>query len=305
MIIRTVSSPSLRHAAQQAQHLVGLAGVSTEVGSSRIRKRCSQVELLQDLELLLLAGRRARDRRVERHPERHPRPGTPSSAARSLLQSMTAGTIGRDMTRFSATVMRGHQREVLVDHADAERVRLARVARSRPPAPSTSTAPRVGLVEAHDALDQRRSCRRRSRPAARGRCRARPRSETSSSAVNDAEALGHADGGQAQRLAARGRARAAFMAALSRKAAEVATAPNTPPCILTIFERRRVVAEVGGAAAVLEQQALEAAVVGLAHGGVDADVGGDAGQDEVVDAALCAGSGRGRWRRTSPCRACR
>ena len=43
---------------------------------------------------------------------------------------------------------------------------------------------------------------------------------------------------------------------------------------------------VGGAAAILQQQAFEAAVVGLAHGGVDADVGGDAGEDDVLDAAL-------------------
>ena len=42
---------------------------------------------------------------------------------------------------------------------------------------------------------------------------------------------------------------------------------------------------VGRAAAVRQQQALEAAVVGLAHGGVHADVGGDAGEDHVADAA--------------------
>ncbi len=46
-----------------------------------------------------------------------------------------------------------------------------------------------------------------------------------------------------------------------------------------------VVALVGGAAAVLQQQAFEAAVVGLAHGGVHADVGGDAGEHDVLDAA--------------------
>ena len=39
------------------------------------------------------------------------------------------------------------------------------------------------------------------------------------------------------------------------------------------------------AAAILQQEALEAAVVGLAHGGVDADVGGDAGEHQVADAA--------------------
>ena len=72
----------------------------------------------------------------------------------------------------------------------------------------------------------------------------------------------------------------------SRQDAErVATAPNTPLCIVTIFRAALVVAVVGGAAAVGQQQALEAAVVGLAHGGVHADVGGDAGEHEVADAA--------------------
>jgi hypothetical protein len=46
-----------------------------------------------------------------------------------------------------------------------------------------------------------------------------------------------------------------------------------------------VIALVGRAAAVLEQQALEPAVVGLAHRCVDADVGRDPGQYDVVDAA--------------------
>ena len=51
------------------------------------------------------------------------------------------------------------------------------------------------------------------------------------------------------------------------------------------LERVVVIAFVGRAAAILQQQAFEAAVVGLAHGGVHADVGGDAGQHDVVDAA--------------------
>ena len=51
------------------------------------------------------------------------------------------------------------------------------------------------------------------------------------------------------------------------------------------LQRVLVVALVGGGAAILDQHAFEAAVVGLAHGGVDADVGGDAGQHDVLDAA--------------------
>ncbi len=75
VIIRTVSLPSLRHAAQQAQHLVGLAG------------RQHRGRLVEDQEAAAsgraASGSRASasrrrpeldDRRVERHPERHARP---------------------------------------------------------------------------------------------------------------------------------------------------------------------------------------------------------------------------------------
>ena len=50
------------------------------------------------------------------------------------------------------------------------------------------------------------------------------------------------------------------------------------------LDRRVMVALVGGAAAIRQQQALETAVVGFAHGGVHAHVGGDAAQHDVVDA---------------------
>src|SRR5882724_328753 len=46
-----------------------------------------------------------------------------------------------------------------------------------------------------------------------------------------------------------------------------------------------MVGTVGGAAAILEQQAFEASVVGLAHRRMDADVGRDARQHEVGNAA--------------------
>ncbi|OIQ64530.1 hypothetical protein GALL_539200 [mine drainage metagenome] len=46
-----------------------------------------------------------------------------------------------------------------------------------------------------------------------------------------------------------------------------------------------VIALVGGGTAVLDQDAFEAAVVRLPHGGVDADIGGDAGEDDILDAA--------------------
>jgi hypothetical protein len=46
-----------------------------------------------------------------------------------------------------------------------------------------------------------------------------------------------------------------------------------------------VVALVGRAATVFEQQALEAAIIGFPHCRMHANVGGDAGEDEIVDAA--------------------
>ncbi|EGE55512.1 hypothetical protein RHECNPAF_9300166 [Rhizobium etli CNPAF512] len=47
-----------------------------------------------------------------------------------------------------------------------------------------------------------------------------------------------------------------------------------------------MVAVIGRAAAIFQQQAFETAVIGLAHRGGDADIGGDAGQDDVCDALL-------------------
>ncbi len=46
-----------------------------------------------------------------------------------------------------------------------------------------------------------------------------------------------------------------------------------------------MIAPVGRPAAILEQQTFEAAIIGLAHGGVHAHIGGDAGEHDVVDAA--------------------
>ena len=42
------------------------------------------------------------------------------------LQSMTAGTSSRDMHQVLGDRHARHQREVLVDHADAERLRVLR-----------------------------------------------------------------------------------------------------------------------------------------------------------------------------------
>src|SRR3569832_2807082 len=46
-----------------------------------------------------------------------------------------------------------------------------------------------------------------------------------------------------------------------------------------------VVVLVGRAAAIFHQHAFEAAIVGFAHGGVNADIGGEAGEHDILDAA--------------------
>ncbi len=60
-----------------------------------------------------------------------------------------------------------------------------------------------------------------------------------------------------------------------------------------------------GADAVRQHEALVAAVVGLADGGVHAHLGGDAGDDSAGDARAPSARRRTTCRGTSPCRACR
>src|SRR5882757_3497367 len=51
------------------------------------------------------------------------------------------------------------------------------------------------------------------------------------------------------------------------------------------LDRGQMIAVVGRTAAILQHHAFIAAVIGLAHGGVDADIGSDAREHDVVDAA--------------------
>ena len=66
---------------------------------------------------------------------------------------------------------------------------------------------------------------------------------------------------------------------------EAATQPKMPPCALIIA--RPVGLEFGevGAGAIRQHQAVEAAIVRFAHRRVDADLGGDAADDQLRDAA--------------------
>jgi len=50
------------------------------------------------------------------------------------------------------------------------------------------------------------------------------------------------------------------------------------------FEGREVVTVVRGSGAVRQEQTFIAPVIGVAHGSVDANIGGDARQDQAADA---------------------
>ena len=64
------------------------------------------------------------------------------------------------------------------------------------------------------------------------------------------------------------------------------TQPKIPPCALIILQPHLVELGKVGAAAVAGDDAAIAAIVGLAHGRVHADLGRDAADDQVLDAAV-------------------
>ena len=107
VIIRMVRSPATTMARSMPSTSSASPGVSTEVGSSRIRKRRFEVELLEDFALLPLAGGNVGDLGVQRHLERHARQKRLQLLRSPSPNSTTAGTSSRASTRFSATVMAG------------------------------------------------------------------------------------------------------------------------------------------------------------------------------------------------------
>ena len=139
----------------------------------------------------------------------------------------------------------------------------------------------VRPVVAHDAFDER---------ALAGAVLAQQRMEGAGRDLHRhvvergelAEALGHADRFEPRAPGADG---SAVMRSPATKSVGIGDGAEHAALHLDHLDGVVVVALVGRAAAVLQQQAFEAAVVGLAHGGVDADVGGDAGEHDVVDAA--------------------
>ena len=140
LIIATVISPRCAMSLQQAEDLIGLARRQHRGRLVENEEALVEIEQLQDFELLLFARRQRRDRPVERHAERH--------AVEERLQLAPLLAPVDDRRRVGAAGdeilgggQRGHQREMLIDHADAERLRVARIAHLRLPGRRASARP--------------------------------------------------------------------------------------------------------------------------------------------------------------------
>jgi hypothetical protein len=112
------------HAAQKGQHLVRLARGHHRGRLIEDQEALVQIEKLEDLQLLLLARRQVRDLAVQPHPERHP---VHERLQRALLGAPVddARRIGTGHDQIFGRRQAGHQREMLVDHADPLRLRLS------------------------------------------------------------------------------------------------------------------------------------------------------------------------------------
>ena len=219
------------HGAQHAQHFVGFARRQHRGRLVEDQEAPLQIELLEDFALLPLAGGNVRHPGIERHLERHPR-------EKCFEFLLFPGPVDdrRDVVARQHQVFgdrhRRHQREMLIDHAEAERVGVLRVG-DRLFAAADQHVALGRVVVTHDAFDQR---------ALAGAVLAEQRMERARTHLQFdiveggeiAEPHGHGDGVDAKRPA-RQRRFADDHDSAPIRSADVATAPNTPPCILIIF----------------------------------------------------------------------
>ena len=216
----------MRHVAQQAEDFIGLARRQHRCRLVQDQKALVEPEQLEKFELQLFPGRQRRHGPVERHAERHAR--QKGFKRRALLLPVDEGRgIGAADDKVLGGGERGHQGEMLVDHADAQRLRLARIADAGLP-PVEQQLPLVGRIKAHDAFDQHRFARtilaqkRMERTAGNFHANIVQRHQR-------AEHFGHADGFERRRAAggSGNLAHAAFPVASASRSAIMATGP--PP----------------------------------------------------------------------------
>ena len=144
----------MRHVTQQAEDFIRLARGQHRGRFVQDQESLIKIKELQDFELLFLAGRHRRDRLVERHAKRHP---VKESFERLHLLAPfdDRRRVGPTDDEIFCRGQGGNQREVLVHHADAERLRVARIADGDLLAVQQEL-PAVGRIEPHDAFDERR-----------------------------------------------------------------------------------------------------------------------------------------------------
>ena len=219
------------HVAQHAQHFVGFARRQHRGRLVQDQETPLQIELLEDFALLPLAGGDVRHPGIERHLERHPR----EKGCQLLLflgpLEHCRYVVARQHQIFGDRHRR-HQRKMLIDHAKAERMRVLWVG-DRLFAPADQHVAFGRVVVAHDAFDQRAFSR--TVLAEQRVKRARTHFERDIVQCHEiAEPHRHGDGVDAKG-ACRQRRLADDHDNAPISSAELATAPNTPPCILIIF----------------------------------------------------------------------
>jgi hypothetical protein len=117
---------AVRHVLEQPKDLVGFARRQDGGRLVEDQKPLIEIEQLQDLELLLLARRERRHRPVERHAERHA--GQEGLEPIEFLPPVDhRGRVGAAGDEILGRRQRGHEGEMLIDHADSERLRVARI----------------------------------------------------------------------------------------------------------------------------------------------------------------------------------
>jgi hypothetical protein len=115
------------HVAQHAQHLVGLAGREHRGRLVENEETALQIKLLEDFAFLPLAGGDGRYLGVERHAKRHVR----EKLFQRLAFARPVHHRGNVIARQHEILRHRHGRhrgEVLIDHAETQRMRGARIA---------------------------------------------------------------------------------------------------------------------------------------------------------------------------------
>ena len=120
-------------------------GVSTEVGSSRIKSFGLGQQRAHDLDPLAFADRE----RVHRPQRIDVEPVAPATSRMRAVTSASESDLSRPSQTFSAAVSVSNRREVLVDHADAERARLG----GRRDLDALAVPAHLALVGPHGAVD--------------------------------------------------------------------------------------------------------------------------------------------------------